>query len=212
MYKLALFFAVLFFVACGPSEKSAAPAPEVSRLDSLIERMTGSFSSALQAENDSDFYAIRLEMHPVWSDTDAVHWLYVEQALESTLEQPYRQRIYRVFEEDSVFISEIYLTPNPKVLIGQWENDSIWSSLHPDSLTLKDGCAVKLRYNGTEFVGATDSAACPSDMRGASFAMSEVIIDDDGLTSWDRGFDSTGVQVWGAEKGGYRFDRIEVAE
>lgn len=187
------------------------PAPEVNRLDSLIERMTGTFSSALQAENDSDFYAIRLEMHPVWNDSDAVHWLYVEQALESTPEQPYRQRVYKVFEEDSLFISEIYLTPNPKALVGEWNNDSIWSSLRPDSLTRKDGCAVKLVFNGEDYVGATDSAACPSDMRGARFAMSEVTIDAKGLTSWDRGFDSTGVQVWGAEKGGYRFDRIETS-
>jgi hypothetical protein len=25
------------------------------------------------------------------------------------------------------------------------------------------------------------------------------------LLSWDRGFNTEGVQVWGAEKGGYRF-------
>jgi hypothetical protein len=29
-----------------------------------------------------------------------------------------------------------------------------------------------------------------------------------GLASWDRGFDSTDNQVWGAEKGGYIFKKL----
>jgi hypothetical protein len=35
-----------------------------------------------------------------------------------------------------------------------------------------------------------------------------VVIDANGMTSWDRGFDAAGRQVWGSEAGGYRFERI----
>jgi hypothetical protein len=44
-------------------------------------------------------------------------------------------------------------------------------------------------------------------MRGASYATSEVVLRDDGLDTWDRGFDDAGKQVWGATKGAYQFRR-----
>jgi hypothetical protein len=33
----------------------------------------------------------------------------------------------------------------------------------------------------------------------------------DGMESWDQGWDAEGQQVWGATKGGYRFDKIKAA-
>ena len=45
-------------------------------------------------------------------------------------------------------------------------------------------------------------------LRGATWASSEVVIDSNGMTSWDRGWDDEATQVWGAEKAGYRFDRL----
>jgi len=57
------------------------------------------------------------------------------------------------------------------------------------------------------FAGSTLSRMCGSSLRGATWASSEVVITADGMVSWDRGWDDTGAQVWGAEKAGYRFDR-----
>jgi hypothetical protein len=47
-------------------------------------------------------------------------------------------------------------------------------------------------------------------LRGASYATSEVVITDEQLLSWDRGWDANGKQVWGAETGGYIF--VKTAE
>jgi CpeT protein len=34
-----------------------------------------------------------------------------------------------------------------------------------------------------------------------------VTLNDEGMQSWDRGYDTAGAQVWGAEKGAYIFVR-----
>ena len=62
----------------------------------LIDWMTGSFSSAAQAEADSAYYDIRLEMAPIWTDRDDAAWLYAEQAVAGMTDRPYRQRVYKV--------------------------------------------------------------------------------------------------------------------
>ena len=51
------------------------------------------------------------------------------------------------------------------------------------------------------FVGSTNEKDCTSNLRGASYATSEARIEENVLTSWDRGYDENGVQVWGAITG-----------
>jgi len=85
-----------------------------------------------------------------------------------------------------------------------------FDGLVPDSLSLKEGCAVLLkRVSDALFEGGTIGNGCTSDLRGASYATSEVTLTPDKLISWDRGFDAEGNQVWGATRGGYVFDRIK---
>jgi len=59
------------------------------------------------------------------------------------------------------------------------------------------------------FEGSTVGKGCASELRGASYATSEVRITPEQLLSWDRGFDAQGKQVWGATKGGYVFKKIK---
>ena len=68
-------------------------------LETLVEWMTGSFSSEAQAAADPDYFDIRLQMVPIWPDRADGAWLYVEQAAASSLDQPYRQRVYRLSAE-----------------------------------------------------------------------------------------------------------------
>ncbi|MDG1780634.1 MAG: chromophore lyase CpcT/CpeT [Flavobacteriales bacterium] len=212
--KYFIFFSLTTLLAFGACTNDAVDLGElevieVNYLDTLNGWMTGSFSSALQAENDSDYYNICLEMHPVWTKTDTSFYLYVEQSLASMTDKPYRQRVYHVVEREGEYISEVYMLPNPDQFTGQWLNTDLWKVYTPDSITIKDGCDVQLKWSQDYFTGATDSATCLSTMRGASYAMSQVDVFNDRVVSWDQGFDSLGVHVWGAEKGGYVFLRNE---
>lgn len=180
----------------------------------LLAYMTGSFSSEAQSKADSNFYDIRLHMVEIQMGNEPGNWLYVEQALGSAQDKPYRQRVYQVVEITlGIYESRVYEFENPLQYAGGWKDASKLSSLTFDKLILRDGCSITLKYehelvgdiNINRFVGSTGATSCPSSLRGASYATSEVVITEDQLLSWDRGWDVNGKQVWGAETGGYIF-------
>jgi len=182
----------------------------VNDLDELTSLMTGSFSSQAQAAADSDYHDIRLEMVQIWKNRTDGKWMYIEQAAADYKDKPYRQRVYHVLEkEDGTFHSGVYSLKDPLRFAGEYKNEHPLSQLTPDSLEIREGCAVILKKTGpAEYSGSTNKHDCVSTLRGASYAVSEVTVSKDGIISSDRGFDSEGKQVWGAEKGGYVFLRI----
>lgn len=185
------------------------PTPD---LDLLLSWMAGSFSSAAQAAADPDFYDIRLHMTPIWTWRTDARWLYIEQAAASSLERPYRQRIYRVAEiAEGLFESQVLELADPSRFVGAWQAPDRFESLNPTMLTPRPGCAILMRRSGDAFVGSTLGSLCESTLRGATFATSRVTIAATGLTSWDRGWTADGSQAWGAVKAGYRFDRLDAA-
>ena len=194
-----------------------APARTVSlrkrrdNLDVLLRLMTGSFSNQAQAEADTTYSDIRLDMLPIWKTRSDGYWLYVEQAVATRRDEPYRQRVYHlVADGDGRIRSEVYSIPDPGRFTGAWRTPSLMDGLTPDSLQIRPGCAVFLTRKGFGvFEGSTVDSECVSNLRGAVYATSEVRITPQELISWDRGFDEGSNQVWGATEGGYVFKRIE---
>jgi CpeT protein len=182
-------------------------------MDDLVTYMTGSFSSAGQAAADPDnYFDIRLEMAPIWTDREDGHWLYVEQAVATALKRPYRQRIYHVHAlDDDVYASDVYLLPgDPLEFAGAHEKPSLLDGVTPEDLTLREGCTVYLqRMKDGSYFGQTEVGPCSSSLGEAAYATSEISMTADGLVSWDRGFDESGQQVWGATRGGYIFMKVK---
>jgi hypothetical protein len=172
--------------------------------------MTGSFSSRAQAMRDTNYFDIRLEMKPIWLHRSDGYWLYVEQAVATHLDKPYRQRVYHLTEQaDGSVRSDIYTIPDPLRFAGAWREQDPLGGLTPDSLSIKEGCEVILkRVSDDTFRGGTVGQACPSTLKGASYATSDVRLTENRLVSWDRGFGSDGKPVWGAQKGGYVFEKV----
>jgi CpeT protein len=212
---LSVLFLAILSLGCKHNQNAvSAPSTEeqggrrMSNFQFLRQCMIGDFSSALQAKTDSDFFDIRLRMVPIWSADESTFYLYVEQAVASSLDKPYRQRIYKVTKDDNThFTSYIYTVSNPLRLAGKNADDALFTQLTPDSLTLKDGCEVKLEMDiqHMTFAGSTGDRTCPSDRSGAAWATSKVTIDETKMISWDQGWNTNGKQVWGAVKGGYIF-------
>jgi hypothetical protein len=195
------------------SEAARAEAPQPGSVDHLLARMTGSFSSQAQAEADPEnYFDIRLHMVRIWADRADGVWLYVEQAAARALDRPYRQRVYRLFDLGGGAIrSEVYEFPEPLRFAGAWQTpDRFAAELKPEDLDHREGCDITLHYfeHMDAFVGFTIGTGCATTLAGGHHATSEAIIDADGLTTWDRGWNEAGEQVWGAELGGYRFDRV----
>jgi CpeT protein len=173
----------------------------------LKNRMEGFFTSGLQSKNDTSYYNIHLHMAHIWQRSEDGYWLYVEQAVASSLNKPYRQRIYHLYKQDDItLVSKVFEMDSPLRFAGAHNDPELLKGLTKDSLIDRQGCAIYLRKdkNGN-FSGATPGKNCLSSLRGAAYATSEVVIYEDKLVSWDRGWDKQSKQVWGAEKGGYQF-------
>jgi hypothetical protein len=214
MRYLTILLPLLLLSACASSHQAAPPAADAPSVSLLKSMLVGSFSSAAHAAADKDYRDIRLHMSPIWESRNDGPWLYVEQAVASDEAHPYRQRIYRLsMLGENTFQSEIFeLAESPEgaqKFAGAWSNPTLLAGVSPETITPKQGCEVILKWFPTEhaFKGSTLAANCTSGFRGAAYATSQITLTDGLLTSWDRGYDAAGKQVWGAEKGGYRFIR-----
>ena len=190
---------------------SQVPHLKAKSFDYLKSCMSGTFSSQEQSKNDSDFFDIQLRMIPIWEKTDNVFYLYVEQAVASMKDKPYRQRVYKVVQEDDThFISYIFTLPEPEKFVGKSEGDDVFSTIDQEIIVEKTGCEVRLTFDPAKnvFTGSTGENTCPSERSGASWATSKVNISNGVMISWDQGWDGKGQQVWGAENSGYIFKKI----
>ncbi|MFN0201958.1 MAG: chromophore lyase CpcT/CpeT, partial [Bacteroidia bacterium] len=168
-------------------------------LAQLQKRMVGSFHSEAQSKRDTNYFHICLNMVPIWKKSTDGYWLYVEQATASAMQRPYRQRVYHVFQQDEfTLVSQVYELPNPYRFAGEWKKEEPLANLTKDSLLVKDGCAIYLNKNQKgDFYGSTPGKECPSALRGAKYATSEVVIEKKRIISWDRGFNAKDEHVWG---------------
>lgn len=185
------------------------PAPR-SPLDDLTDWMTGSFSSARQSAADPYFRLIRLHAVPLWTDRKNERWLYVEQAMAINEDRPYRQRLYRLTQRrDGAIESALFTLPgDPRNYAGAWQHPEQFAQLSPKDLTILEGCSVVLRKRADgAFEGRTSGKRCASDLRGATYSTSEVVVTATSFVTWDRGYDAKDQQVWGSTKGGYVFER-----
>lgn len=191
--------------ACN-STKQAGKSPAKPSLEHFATLLNGTFTSEKQASTDTNYFPISLVMTRIWEDRKDGIWLYVEQAMMSRLNKPYRQRVYRLDNpSQGIFTSDIYTFSNPLELAGLQNDAAKRNQLTPERITLKNGCTVIMRYENGQYVGGTDGSKCPSDLRGAKYTTTKISLQEGRLDSWDQGFDSTGTQVWGATGGGYIF-------
>lgn len=172
--------------------------------------MSGTFSSEKQSFDDPDFFHISLVMEPIWEGSKDGYWLYVEQAMANSPDAPYRQRVYHLYQQDDyTLVSKVYEIKNQEFFAGKIRDPDTLSKLTRDLIVDKEGCGIFLKKTGkNKFEGSTNDKDCPSNLRGASYTTSTVVLTKDGMTSWDQGWDKEGNQVWGAVKGGYKFDKV----
>ena len=201
--KILFPFLLLFVISNINSQTFSEDLMELSAL------MTGSFSSEEQSKIDTAYFDIRLEIIRIWEDRSNGIWLYVEQAAASSLERPYRQRIYRLKETgENLFKSEVYEIEEPLRFTGVWRKENPFYGYADDILQKRPGCSVRLKKIGYQtFFGSTVDKKCLNDWGGATYATSIVTITENGMITWDRGFDENDNFLWGAEKAGYYFQK-----
>ncbi|MEM7168439.1 MAG: chromophore lyase CpcT/CpeT [Planctomycetota bacterium] len=171
--------------------------------------LIGDFDSSEQAAVDPSYYSITLRHIPIWRSRSDGPWLYVEQAVATQPDKPYRQRIYHLVNTaDGHVRSDVYSLPGDPLRFAEAQAHE-FHTLTPDQLERRSGCSIYLTQSGSNrFEGSTQAQDCLSTLRGAAYATSEVDLTPTLLTTWDRGYDAAGEQVWGAKDGPYQFRRI----
>lgn len=206
--RLFFIFLSLHFFTCSGLKKSRVEPEKGQALNELASYMTGNFSSQKQAAADTNYFNIHLAMVPIWKERTDGKWLYVEQASASKLDKPYRQRVYRLQQlPNGLFTSDIYTIENAIAFAGLQNDPAKQSQLTFDKIALKEGCTVTLKKENDIYTGGTHAQDCPSDLLGAKYTTTTIVLKKGELISWDQGFDGSGKQVWGATKGGYVFLR-----
>ena len=136
----------------------------------LTARLTGTLGSAIQAERTEDYRDIRLQSCTVAAPGLGSTVLYVEQAVATALDKPYRQRLYVLEEIDETTVrSSIYTLADPAAAVGLCD-ETRRRSFHHSEASLREGCEVDMSFDGTVFRGETAPEACPSSLRGATHA------------------------------------------
>ena len=200
------FALILFTTACSNTRKTNNYRKNDEDLEVLVNLLNGKFSSELQAKKDTSYFHISLVMVPIWNTRPDGKWMYVEQALSTKLDKPYRQRVYHLqHPSKNIFTSDIYTIKDALSFAGAQNEIEKLAKLTYEKIEIKEGCTVTLTYNNHIYEGGTDGNKCPSDLRGAKYATTKIMLKKGELVSWDQGFDATGKQVWGATKGGYIF-------
>lgn len=205
-YILFISIGILLLTGCATSRSAKKDNGSDKALEELSRVMTGKFSSEAQSKADTSYFNISLVMTPIWTDRTDGKWLYVEQAVASKPDKPYRQRVYHLqHPSKDVFTSDIYTIKDALSFAGLQNDKLKKDKLTFDLVELKDGCTVTLVKSNNIYEGGTNADKCPSDLRGAKYATTKIILKNGELVSWDQGFDAAGKQVWGATKGGYVF-------
>lgn len=204
---MKLFTTIAFCLMTGVLLNAQSLPVNKGHLKKLVRTMAGAFGSEQQSKEDSAYFHIALHMTPMWQKNSDGYWLYVEQAMATMQDKPYRQRVYHVYiENDTTIVSKVYELSDPVTYVGAWKTPEKLASITPAMLVDRQGCAISLyRQPEGSYRGATPGKQCLSSLRGATYATSEVVICRDRMVSWDRGWDANDKQVWGAVKGGYIF-------
>lgn len=190
--------------------------PELeAQAEEIVSYLVGQMDTSAQAAANEGSAAVRMttcviqvEDSEVEADEAEGTYLYQEQALMAQLDQPYRQRFLQIVphELSQSVRSHSYKPSNPDAWVGLC-NQPEAARVVPVADLGESVCNVFLRPAASGYLGKTPIGGCPADFRGAVRITNQVLLYEQGMNTWDRGFDAEGNQVWGAADAAYQFRR-----
>lgn len=177
----------------------------------LARWMAADFSNQQQAfDNPPIFAHIRVCMRPLpLSVLDGVS-LFVEQAYDYNLNDPYRMRVLKLIPADDHIQIENYTVKGEQKFYGASRNIERLDSLKAEDLEKLCGCNMIVKWTGKSFEGEVEPGkACMVVRKGkTTYLDSTFEIDHEKFISRDRGRDpETDEHVWGSVGGPFYFVR-----
>ena len=177
----------------------------------LARWMAADFSNQQQAFDNPPLFAhIRVCMRPLpYQLLDGVS-LYLEQAYDFMLNQPYRARVLKLITVGDRIEIENYTINDVESLYGAARDRAMLDKLTRDRLVLMPCCNMHVEWTGHSFKGSVEPGkGCMVERKGKKTYLDSVFeIDSEQFKSWDRGRDpDTDEHVWGALAGPFQFTR-----
>ncbi len=184
----------------------------MDELNALAAWMAGEYETS-NTPNGERGVTSRLLMIPFGGEGGEQYWLYIEQAASNNLSVPYRQRVYQLRKiGQNLFEAVVYALIHAEAFaIGERvkSRNHILKKLGAGELVERPGCSIIMRkMSGESFAGGTLGEGCPTEIGEALYATSQIVVSEKEIISWDKGFDRSGKQVWGATMGGVVFKKI----
>ncbi len=178
----------------------------------LARWMASDFSNQAQAFENPPFYAhIRVCMRPLPLEMLSGVSLFVEQAYDYDLNDPYRMRVLKLLNTGDRIEIENYTVKEEKNFFGASRNLERLKTLNADYLEKLPGCNMIVEWTGSSFKGTVEPGkSCIVFRKGQkTYLDSEFEIDAEKFISLDRGRDlDTDAHIWGSVAGPFRFVRL----
>ncbi|HLO85339.1 MAG TPA: chromophore lyase CpcT/CpeT [Nostocaceae cyanobacterium] len=177
----------------------------------LARLMAADFSNQAQAFENPPFFAhIRVCMRPLPYSLLSGVSLYVEQAYDYDLNDPYRVRVLKLINAGENIQIENYIVKDEKEFYGASRNLTKLANLKSDRLEKLPGCNMIVEWTGNGFKGKVEPGkGCIVVRKGQrTYLDSEFEIDAEKFISRDRGRNpDTDEHVWGSVAGPFYFVR-----
>jgi hypothetical protein len=179
----------------------------------LARWMASDFSNQAQAYANPPFFAhIRVCMRPLPYDLLDGTSLFLEQAYDFMLDQPYRLRVIKLNVVGDRIELENFKVKEQEKFYGASRNLDLLQTLTADQIEKMTGCDMDVTWTGSLFKGEIKPGkACIVERKGKiTYLDNSFEIDGQKLTSYDRGRDpETDELVWGSVAGPFEFFPLE---
>ncbi|HEY9813085.1 MAG TPA: chromophore lyase CpcT/CpeT [Candidatus Sericytochromatia bacterium] len=177
----------------------------------LARWMAADFSNQAQAFENPPFFAhIRVAMRPLPPEFLSGVSLFVEQAYDYTLNDPYRLRVLKLIVVDDHIEIENYSVNQEQQFYGASRKPELLKALTVEHLEKLPGCNMIVEWTGNSFKGYVQPGkACIVVRKGqTTYLDSTFEIDEHKFISLDRGRDpETDEHIWGSFGGPFHFVR-----
>ncbi|MDZ7963164.1 MAG: chromophore lyase CpcT/CpeT [Aulosira sp. DedQUE10] len=177
----------------------------------LARLMAADFSNQEQAFENPPFYAhIRVCMRPLPLEILSGVSLFLEQAYDYALNQPYRLRVLKLVTVGDRINLENYTVKEEEKFYGASRNLEKLATLNTDDVEKMPGCDMIVEWTGNSFKGRIEPGKGCIVLRNGqkTYLDNEFEINEEKLLSLDRGRDpETDEHLWGSVAGPFEFVR-----
>ncbi|HYX18527.1 MAG TPA: chromophore lyase CpcT/CpeT [Nostoc sp.] len=177
----------------------------------LARWMAADFSNQEQAFENPPFYAhIRVCIRPLPLEFFSGVSLFLEQAYDFMLNQPYRMRVMKLIPVENHIVIEHYTVKEEQKFYGASRDPERLKGLSVDQLEKMSGCNMVVEWTGNSFKGRVEPGKCCIVVRDGknTYLDNEFEIDAKEFFSLDRGRDlDTDERLWGSIAGPFHFVR-----